>query len=455
MILLTHGYFLKEDVREQKVMKPFAPLGLLSISAYLTEQELQNEVYDSTFSDFTSLQNFILQNKPGIIGIYVNLMTKINVLKIISCIRESPLLIKTKIILGGPELRNNAAAYLSHGADLLVVGEGEVTFAEVCRYLLSNENVPQEIAGTVVLRANGDVHVNAERVLIRDLDTLPFPARDKIDFTAYARIWKTQHGASTFSMSTMRGCPYTCKWCSRAVYGGTYRRRSPELVVREMKLLAEQYSAEKVWFVDDVFTISHRWLRGFHDEVKKQGLQLPYEIITRADRMNEEVIGLLKESGCFRVWIGAESGSQKIIDAMDRRVEINNVRDMIVKVREAKMEAGTFIMLGYPGEGWQEIRETIAHLMLSAPTFFTITLAYPIAGTPLYEEVKDSLKAPGLWKNITDREYDFKRRYSTRFYQQAIRWVHNSVMVSRSDDALTRLKHRLKAYLAQGLMLIS
>jgi anaerobic magnesium-protoporphyrin IX monomethyl ester cyclase len=455
MIILTHGYFLSEDEREQKVMKPYAPLGLLSIAAYLDQQGLPNDVYDSTFSDTAALQQYLKKNPPQIVGIYVNLMTKLNVIRLMEFIKSSFEFARTKIILGGPELRNNAEAYLSAGADLLVVGEGEITFAEVCEYILDTGHRPEHLPGTAVLDEAGRVQINPERALIRDIDTLPFPARHKIDLKAYGRVWKKHHGAVTLSMSTMRGCPYTCKWCSRAVYGGSYRRRSPRLVVQEMQILATEYGVERIWFVDDVFTISHRWLRTFADELKQQGVLIPYEIITRADRMNEEVIRLLKESGCFRVWIGAESGSQDIIDAMDRRVDVNNVREMIVNVKEAGMEAGTFIMLGYPGEGWKEIRETISHLVRSKPSHFTITLAYPIAGTPLFDEVKSTLVTPGSWQTITDRDYDFKRRYSTRFYKYAIRWVNHSVLLNRSEGLLKKSRHAVRAYLAQALMLIS
>lgn len=415
---------------------------------------MSNEVFDSTFSEPDKLFQFIEAKRPLVLGIYVNLMTKLNVLKIIRFVKESPFLTDTKVVLGGPELRNNVIGYLSAGADLLVLGEGELSFAEVSETILQTGTVPGDIDGTALFK-EGQVHFNAERSLIRDLDVLPFPARHKINFQPYIDVWKSQHGASTFSISTMRGCPYTCKWCSRAVYGGTYRRRSPPLVVNEMKELSSRYGAERIWFVDDVFTISHRWLKEFCEELKRQNILIPYEIITRSDRMNEEVIRLLKESGCFRVWIGAESGSQKILNAMDRRVDVNNVREMIVKVKEVGMEAGTFIMVGYPGEGWKEMRETISHLRRAAPSHFTITLAYPIAGTPLYEEVKASISASGPWEGITDRDYDFKRRYPTAFYRHAIRWINHSVRLNQSKHPLKKINHAIKSLVAQVLMLMS
>ncbi|MCB0837090.1 MAG: radical SAM protein, partial [Bacteroidetes bacterium] len=228
-------------------------------------------------------------------------------------------------------------------------------------------------------------------------------------------------------VSTMRGCPYTCKWCSRGVYGLSYRRRSPEKVVDEMVFLKETYQPDSLWFVDDVFTVSHKWLEKFVEEVKRRDAGIPFECITRADRMNEEVIDMLKEAGCFRVWIGAESGSQKIIDLMDRRVDVNQVRDMIKLSRQKGIQAGTFIMLGYPGETEEDIEETIHHLKVSNPDYFTITVAYPIKGTDLYQEVESIQLNQLNWAESSDRDIDFQRSYPRKYYHWAVRRVVNEV----------------------------
>src|ERR1700712_3479794 len=124
-----------------------------------------------------------------------------------------------------------------------------------------------------------------------------------------------------------------------------------------MALLQKEYNPDTLWFVDDVFTISHKWLKGFVEALQKIQAKIPYECITRADRLNEEVVQLLKESGCFRVWIGAESGSQQVIDLMDRRVQVEQVREMIKLTRKYHIQAGTFIMLGYPGETEADIEQ--------------------------------------------------------------------------------------------------
>jgi radical SAM superfamily enzyme YgiQ (UPF0313 family) len=452
MIFLTHGYFLKEDLREQQIMKPYVPLGILYISAWLEEHGVENFVFDSTFSSFEEMKNQMLGQKPPVIAIYSNLMTKLNVLKIISFVKSE--LRNSKIILGGPEIRHYAKEYLSHGADMLVMGEGEETMLEICRYFSENKNLPENCAGTALM-INGKLCINEERKLLRDINTLPFPNRKKVNMSLYMHAWKKHHGKSMISVSTMRGCPYTCKWCSRAVYGGTYRRRSPALVAEELLQIKNNYAPDAIWFVDDVFTISHKWLGEFAAEVKAKNAIIPYEIITRADRMNEDVMRLLKESGCFRIWIGAESGSQEIIDKMDRRVKVEQVREMIQLAKSCGIEAGTFIMLGYPGETKKHIRETIRHLQLSDPDHYTVTITYPIKGTMLYSEVENSILTPVSFSENTDRDIDFKRVHSKKYYEYAVRWVYNEVNGYREKNPLRRLQTRIKASLAQVLMTLN
>jgi radical SAM superfamily enzyme YgiQ (UPF0313 family) len=255
----------------------------------------------------------------------------------------------------------------------------------------------------------------------------------------------------------MRGCPYSCKWCSRAVYGQSYRRRSAVKVADEIQWIKEQYQVDSIWFVDDVFTVSHKWLQEFADEMQRRNIIAPYECITRADRLNEEVILNLKKSGCFRVWIGAESGSQKIIDLMDRRVEVEQVRDMIRLAKKHGLQAGTFIMVGYPGETKEDIFETVKHLKSSDPDLFTITVAYPIKGTPLYAEVEDRFIKPLPWESSTDRDIDFKRTYRRKYYDYAIRMINNEIGYYKAlqHPAANLLKIpvlKFKSVVAQGRM---
>jgi anaerobic magnesium-protoporphyrin IX monomethyl ester cyclase len=456
-ILFTHGYFLNEDPKELQIMRPYVPLGILYISAYLDQQGFKNEVFDSTFSSLDKLKEKISLTKPDALAIYTNLMTKLNVLKIIKYVRTEPTLDHVKIILGGPEVRNHSENFLNYGADFIIIGEGEETTLELIRVLSSDTITALNSIKGIAYLQNGTLITTPERALIKDINLLPFPSREKIDFTPYLNGWKKHHGYSMMSVNTMRGCPYTCKWCSRAVYGGTYRRRSPQLVAQELKYIKDTYNPDMIWFVDDVFTIHHKWLTEFAAEVKKLDAIIPYEVISRADRLNEEVIKILKESGCFRVWVGAESGSQKIIDAMDRRVDVMQTRKMINLTKEHGIEAGTFIMLGYPGETKEDIKETIEHLVQSNPSQYTITIAYPIKGTELYNEVKNEFLDQRLeWETSTDRDIDFKRTYPKQYYQYAIQWVMNEVYLKTKNKNCFKIPYlKLKSLKYQLQMELS
>jgi radical SAM superfamily enzyme YgiQ (UPF0313 family) len=467
-VFLTHGYFIREDPKEQVIMKPYPPLGILYVSAFLEQQGISNFIFDSTFSDFEKLSHSLIEKRPSILGIYTNLMTKVNVLRIIRFVKENESLKNTKVILGGPEVRYHIDKFLNHGADFLVVGEGEESMYELCQFILTekpDQNNPtktdelKKISGIAFLDGENVCRTD-ERILKKDLDSLPFPNRKKIALKLYLEAWKVRHGSSTISVSTMRGCPYTCKWCSRAVYGQSYRRRSPASVLDELQDLQSNYNFDTIWFVDDVFTISHKWLEQFRREVENRKLQVRYECITRADRLNETVIQDLKASGCFRVWIGAESGSQKILDAMDRRVDAEKVQEMIQMAKKAGLETGTFIMVGYPGETESDLEQTIKHLKKADPDHYTLTLAYPITGTELFKETENIFLNNIDWATATDREIDFRRTYPRRYYDFAIRRIHNEVSYAKSrkshkGQSIRSGTFKLKALAAKAAMALS
>jgi radical SAM superfamily enzyme YgiQ (UPF0313 family) len=255
----------------------------------------------------------------------------------------------------------------------------------------------------------------------------------------------------------MRGCPYTCKWCSHTVYGVSYRRRSPEVTADEIEFIIKSYNPDMLWFVDDVFTVSHKWLSKLLQIFKERNIKIKFECISRSDRLNEDVIITLKQLGCFRLWIGAESGSQHVLDLMDRRVNAADTREKIKLTRKHGIEAGTFIMLGYPGERKQDIFETVMHLKDSNPDIFLTTVAYPIKGTPFYTEVESRLVTDKKWHERTDRDLDFKGRFSKNFYRHANRYLINEVnyhkMKVNGGSSMTDLgKTFLKAKISRILM---
>jgi len=336
------------------------------------------------------------------------------------------------VIVGGPDPANYAAEYLAHGADVAVIGEGELTLAALLPHLARHGlSRLDEIAGIAFRRDDGEVVRTAPRPYIADLDAQPFPDRAGIDVGEYLRAWRDRHGAGSLSLITARGCPYTCTWCSHAVFGNTHRRRSPANVAAEVEALGEAYGPELLWYADDVFTMDARWVFAYADELRRRRLHIPFETITREDRLDEELIRTLADMGCYRLWIGAESGSQRVLDAMRRRTDAGRVRQMVALLQKYGIEAGLFVMLGYEGETVADIEATAAHLRAARADTFLTAVAYPVKGTPYYDQVADRVRAPGPWETISDQDLTVAGRHSRRFYAFAGRWLASGVAARR------------------------
>ncbi len=445
-LVLTHAYFIGEDPVESKVMKPYPPLGLLYISAYLKARGHAVTVLDTTFMTRADYFARLAELRPRIVGIYATLMTRRNALAIAATARE----LGAKVVLGGPEPVNYAAEYLDGGADVIVAGEGEETLAELLPKLADGADL-SAVAGIVFRAGDGTTVRTPPRAQLPKLDELPPPDREAIDLDRYVDTWRRHHGKGSVSLITARGCPYTCRWCSHSVYGFSHRRRSPASVADELEYLNERYAPEQVWYADDVFTINRRWLYQYAEELKRRRLRFPFETITREDRLNEKVVETLAAMGCYRIWIGAESGSQRILDAMDRRTDALRMRDMIRLLKRHGIRAGTFIMVGYEGETWQDLDETARHLRESLPDDLLTTLAYPIKGTPYYEDVADRIIAPHAWAESSDRELTVAGRRSRRFYHNAQGWLKAELEAARVAQSSPRnpeqpARHRFRGF---------
>jgi radical SAM superfamily enzyme YgiQ (UPF0313 family) len=424
-LLLTHGYFLAEDAQERRVMKPYAPLGLLYVSSHLKARGMDVHVFDSTFASFAELQAFLERERPRIVGVYCNLMTKRNVLRLIAACRA----LRATVVLGGPEPPHYAQEYLEHGADFVVVGEGELTLEELVPRLVKDPRSRQlgDVRGLVYRNERGALVRTPPRPLIPKLDDQPPPDREAIDMQPYLRAWRSRHGRSSVSLLTARGCPYTCRWCSRSVFGESHRRRSPAKVADEVEWLSARYRPDMLWYVDDVFTIHPGWLKRYADELERRKLRLPFECISRADRISDDVADDLARLSCIRLWIGSESGSQRILDAMDRGVSVEQVRSATRTLKRRGIEVGMFIMLGYVGEEERDLLDTVEHLKRAAPDVFLTTVAYPIKGTEFHEQVAGRLRAAGGWAERTDRDLGIAGRRSRRYYDFARRFMTGEV----------------------------
>ncbi len=427
-ILLTHGYFLAEDEKERQIMKPYPPLGLLYLSAFLKRAGFTVEVFDSTFAQRGALIARFAQSR-GVVGIYTNLMTRRSVLEIVRAAKRA----RWTVVLGGPESANYCMEYLDAGADVIVIGEGEHTLAELLPVLARSG--PQALAGVrgIAFRdSTGTLQRTPDRPKEPDIDSLPWPDREAIDHGLYLDAWKTHHGASSINLITARGCPYRCNWCSHAVYGFTHRRRSPANVADEVRWIVDRYGPDQVWYADDVFTISHPWLASYVAELGKRGIHKPFETITRADRLqNDAAAAMLAELGCYRIWIGSESGSQKILDAMQRGVSVEQVRRSCQLAKKYGIQVGMFLMWGYEGEEIEDIEATVEHVKASDPDVFFTTVSYPIKGTGYFDKVRERVELPIDWTQGSDRDYVIHGRRGRDYYKLADQWLRNAVEAHR------------------------
>lgn len=441
-ILLTHGYFLAQDEHEQRIMKPYPPLGILALSAYLKTRGYDVAVYDATFSTKEHFVAYLKETRPPIVGIYTNMMTKFNVLEMMGACKQSG----AHVILGGPEPPYYAKEYLEYGADVIVVGEGELTLDELIPALTKNgaHNL-HHVAGIRFRDENGNVVATAPRPFIKNLDALPYPDRAAIDAQKYVDTWQQFHGRGSLSLISVRGCPFHCTWCSHSVYGESYRRRSPELFANEAQQIIEAYKPDQLWYADDVFTIHHGWLFKYAAELKKRDIQIPFECISRADRMNDQVFDTLQTMGCYRLWIGSESGSQKILDAMRREVNVERVQWATRELQKRGIEVGMFIMLGFEGEDENDIRATAEHLKKSNPDIFLTTVAYPIKGTGYYKTVEDKIIARAGWAQRTDRDLTVAGRHSIKYYHYAQQWLWGEFIFNKQRKNGTNLARLAKA----------
>jgi len=438
-ILLTHGYFLDDDAKEREVMKPYPPLGLLYVAAHLRRAGLGVDVFDTTFATREALASRLATGPAGVLGVYTNLITRGSVLDVVARAKSHG----WTVVLGGPEAANYPAEYLARGADVVVLGEGEETMVELLPALdQRGPNRLHGLAGTAFRDETGAVVTNPDRPQIHDIDALPWPDREAIDVQRYVDVWRTHHGTGSVNLITARGCPYRCRWCSHAVFGYTHRRRSVGGTADELEFLVERYRPDMVWYSDDVFTINHRWLYEYTAELKRRDLHVPFETISRADRMmKDDVLRALADLGCWRIWIGAESGSQRILNAMERGVTVEQVLFATRAAKRFGIQVGMFLMWGYDGETVDDIAATVELVRRADPDVFLTTVAYPIKNTPYFEQLGDRVVATRDWTEATDRDYDVRGRYPRELYRHADRWLRQEVESHRlgtTDGAAAR-----------------
>jgi anaerobic magnesium-protoporphyrin IX monomethyl ester cyclase len=438
-VLFAHGHLLRRDAKQFAIGKPYPPLATLYAAAHARALGHQIALYDPMLDDdVSSFGERLDRVKPDVVVLYddaFNWFTKM----CLSRMREAAWAMiaqartrRIPVVVAGHDAADDPEAYLRAGAGFVLLGEGEVTLGELLGHL---DGGASSIPGLAFLH-RGLLRRTEPRKLLRDLDVLPLPAWDVVEIERYRAFWLKRHGYFSLNLVTTRGCPYLCNWCAKPTYGNTYHSRSPGNVVAEMRLLRERYGPDHFWFCDDILGLKSKWLVAWSQAVADAGLATPFLCQTRADLMTEENVAALRRAGAHEVWLGAESGSQAILDAMQKGISVDDTRGAVGRLRRHGVRVGLFLQFGYAGERWSDVQATRALVRELLPDDIGISVSYPLPGTRYYELMSARLGEKRNWAESSDLDPLVPSQFSADFYRTLSRVVHAELRFLRGARAL-------------------
>ena len=446
-VLLGQSYYLRFDAKLFDAMQPYPPLGTLYAASFLRDRGYAVGLFDAMLAHSEEEWDEALEREqPRFAVLYednFNYLSKMCLLRMRAAAFDMIAMARKRgctIIVAGSDATDHAATYLSEGADYVLHGEGEATLGDLLDRLTDRSDVPlSSIAGVSFLDASTSRVVSTpRRPDIKDVDSLPFPAWDLVDIPRYRAIWKERHGYYSMNVATSRGCPYHCNWCAKPIWGQRYNVRSPENVVAELRWLKEQYHPDHIWFVDDILGLKPGWVQQFADLVVGENLRTPFKSLCRVDLLCKgDAIEALQRAGAQMVWVGAESGSQRVLDAMDKGTRVEQIHEVARRMRTAGIEVGFFLQFGYPGETRADIEETLRLVRDCRPDDIGVSVSYPLPGTKFYAVVQTQLGAKQNWIDSNDLDMMYEGPFSTAFYRQLHTVVHKEFRRRKAWDALT------------------
>jgi len=438
-VLLTHSYHLAHDAKQWRKMQPYPPLGTLYAATALRVADLSVAVFDPMFEEpLSGFQRALEQHQPRIVVIYeddFNFVTKMCLTHMRQLACKLATLASAQgltVIAHGSDATDHPAPYLDHGVTYILNGEAEHTLAELCSSLLET-GLPKTVPGLVHSLGNTGPQTPAPTARNPHWSALPAPARDLIDLEPYRASWTARHGLFSTNIVASRGCPYRCNWCAKPISGDRYHLRHAEDVAAEIHLLKSQHSVEHLWFSDDVFALDRHWIEQFADAIQFYDARIPFKIQSRADLMSDATVNALQRAGCAEVWMGVESGSQKIINAMSKGLNLAIVPAVRQRLADAGIRACYFLQLGYPGEGWPEILETIHLIRETRPDDIGVSLSYPLPGTVFYERIQQQLGSKRNWNDSDDLCSIHLTAYKDAFYHALRDALHAEIDAPGSD----------------------
>jgi anaerobic magnesium-protoporphyrin IX monomethyl ester cyclase len=442
--LFGQSYYLRFDPKLWDAMQPYPPLGSMYAASYVRERGYDVALFDAMLAQGEGEWAAALdKEQPAFAIIYednFNYLSKMCLARMRAAAMTMIEMAHQRgctVIVCGADASDHAGVYLQAGADFILLGEGEVTLGELLDALSASDSTKARSLIGLAYQEDGRVISNGRRPDIRDLDALPLPAWDLVDVELYRRVWTERHGYFSMNMVTTRGCPYHCNWCAKPIWGQRYNARSAASVASEMRWLKEHYSPDHIWFADDIMGLKPGWMAEFADAVAAQDARIAFKSLSRADLLlREGEIDALKRAGCEIVWIGAESGSQKILDAMEKGTKVEQIREAARRLRAEGVRVGFFLQFGYPGETMEDIELTLDMVRECQPDDIGMSVSYPLPGTKFFDAVKGQLGEKQHWIDSSDLDMMYDGPFATEFYRHLHIVIHKEFRARKTRSAL-------------------
>jgi radical SAM superfamily enzyme YgiQ (UPF0313 family) len=445
-VLLTHSNHIFHDQKQVEKMQPYPPLQTLLAASVLRNAGLTVSFCDPTFDvPEATFESQLALHQPKLIVVCedgFNFLSKMCLNRnrqLAFWIARSARNLGIPIAAHGPDASDHALEYLQAGFDYVLIGEVEATLLELAR------GVPAaDILGLAYHdQHNSKIHFTRPRPLRSDLDSLPGPAWDLIDIDQYRSAWLKAHGYFSMNLVTSRGCPFRCNWCAKPIYGDRYHVRSARRVAEEMLNVKQQFNPGHIWFADDIFALSATWAAEFAKSVEALDAAIPFKMQTRCNLMTRNTVTALKRAGCVEVWMGAESGSQRILDAMDKGLRVEEIYGARENLRRHGIRACFFLQFGYPSEGWEEIEATVRMVRETKPDDIGVSVSYPLPGTKFFNLVSAQMGTKANWSHSGELAMIFRGAYSTEFYRALADALHLEVREENSTESIRSAWNRV------------
>jgi anaerobic magnesium-protoporphyrin IX monomethyl ester cyclase len=446
-ILVCHSYFLRLDQKQIARAKPYPPLATLQVVSLLRDAGHRVSFFDAMLADgIEEYQRLLVSESPQLVLFYednFNFLSKmcLATMRRAACdMIGSARLSGARVIAAGPDVSDAPGPYLRAGADLALIGEGLGTLLELLPRLdaqrsADGADLVRGLSGIASLSGGKVLKASGTKGLALAHDT-GLAAWDLVDVDRYRAVWMKAHGYFSLNMAASRGCSFRCTWCSKPIWGNRYLQRSALEVAAEMAHLKRAFSPDHLWFADDIFGFRVDWVAEFAAATRATGAQIPFNIQTRADLISERMALALRDAGCKEAWIGAESGSQKVLDAMNKGTTVSEILAARERLKSAGIRVGFFIQLGYIDEQIEDILATRDLLASAQPDEIGVSVSYPLPGTKFYDLVKAQLRAKTHWQESNDLDMMFQGTYTSDFYRVVRNLLHDQISLQTADARL-------------------